>query len=253
MWIKICGNTNLDDARHAIDAGADALGFVFAPSPRRVTCEQVASITALLPAGVEKYGVFGDAGFDEILAIVYTAGLTGVQLHGSTDTGLPLRLRTYFAAQSRLISIVSVLHFDPNVTGGPSVTGDLSGNPVPGFEHQLTSLAQDHAVDAALVDSRTANAAGGTGLTFNWQAAQTSFLRMAPHLRIIAAGGLRPENVAEAIHTLRPWGVDVVTGVEASPGRKDHARVTTFIRNAKEAFALQSNAARTEAPPMQTR
>ena len=247
MWIKICGNTNLDDARHAIDAGADALGFVFAPSARRVTCEQVASITALLPAGVEKYGVFGDAGFDEILAIVYAAGLTGVQLHGSADTGLPLRLRTYFAAQGRLISIVSVLHLDTNVTG------DLSVNPADVFEHQLTSLAQDHAVDAALVDSHTANAAGGTGLTFNWQAARPSFLRMAAHLRIIAAGGLRPENVAEAIHTLRPWGVDVVTGVEASPGRKDHARVTTFIRNAKEAFALQGSAARTEAPPMQTR
>lgn len=236
MWIKICGNTNLEDARHAIATGADALGFVFAPSPRRVTSEQVASITALLPAQVETYGVFGDASFDEILATVHAAGLTGVQLHGNTDGGIPQRLRTAFAAEGRRIGILSVLHLDLDASNDPAAS------PAGALEDQLAALARDHAVDAALVDSRTASAAGGTGLTFNWQAVQRSFVRMAPHLRIIAAGGLRPENVADAIDTLHPWGVDVVTGVEAAPGRKDPARVTAFIRNAREAFERQERA-----------
>jgi phosphoribosylanthranilate isomerase len=242
MWIKICGNTNLEDACHAIFAGADALGFVFAPSPRRVTREQVASITALLPAHVETYGVFGDAGLDEIVETVDAAGLTGVQLHGSTDAALPLRLRTAFAARGRRIGILSVLHLSPPITGSTDVTNrpETGSFPAGTLEDQLATLAQDRAVDAVLVDSHTATAAGGTGLPFDWQAAQQSFFRMAPHLRIIAAGGLRPENVAEAIHTLHPWGVDVVTGVEAAPGTKDPALLTAFIRNARDAFGQQA-------------
>jgi phosphoribosylanthranilate isomerase len=242
MWIKICGNTNLEDACHAIFAGADALGFVFAPSPRRVTREQVASITALLPAHVETYGVFGDAALDEIVETVNAAGLTGVQLHGSTDAALPSRLRTVFAARGRRISILSVLHLSATATGSPSVTNGPAAAGVPSvtLEGQLAALAQDRAVDAVLVDSHTASAAGGTGLTFDWEAAQQSFFRMAPHLRIIAAGGLRPENVAAAIHTLHPWGVDVVTGVEAAPGTKDPARLAEFIRNARDAFGQQA-------------
>ncbi len=233
MWTKICGNTSLEDARHAIAAGADALGFIFAPSPRQVTSEQVASITTLLPGHVETYGVFGEASFDEIVGAVNAAGLTGVQLHGNGDAALPLRLRTHFAAQGKHIGILAVVHLSPDASESLAAVT---------LERQLTSLARDHAVDAALVDTHAANAIGGTGLTFNWQAAQRSFSRMAPHLRIIAAGGLRPENVATAIETLRPWGVDVVTGVEASPGRKDPARVTAFIRNARDAFAQQGGA-----------
>jgi phosphoribosylanthranilate isomerase len=84
-----------------------------------------------------------------------------------------------------------------------------------------------------LIDSRTATAVGGTGVPFDWQAARRSFA--ASHLRLIAAGGLNPENVAEAIHTLQPWGVDVVSGVEKSPGKKDSARVKAFISAAKAA------------------
>jgi phosphoribosylanthranilate isomerase len=228
VWIKICGTTNLEDARHAAEADADALGFIFAPSPRRVTCEQVAAITALLPASIETYGVFVDAGFDEIRATVEAAGLTGVQLHSNRDPQLPSRLRAHFTAAGKPLGILSVLNF----------RDDASQDSSRALEAQLNSVAQDPAIDAALVDSRSATAAGGTGIAFNWQAARPSFLRSAPHLRLIAAGGLRPENVAEAIHTLHPWGVDVVSGVEAAPGRKNPARVTEFIRIAKEAFAL---------------
>jgi phosphoribosylanthranilate isomerase len=233
VWIKICGTTNLEDARHAAEAGADALGFIFAPSPRHVTCEQVAAITALLPASIETYGVFVDAPFDEILTTVQAAGLTGVQLHSNLDRNrdpqLPSRLRAHFTAAGKRLGILSVLNFNDDASQ------DLS----PALEAQLSSLAQDDAIDAALVDSRSTTVAGGTGIAFNWHAARPSFLHTAPYLRLIAAGGLRPENVAEAIHTLHPWGVDVVTGVEAAPGKKSPARVTEFIRIAREAFALE--------------
>ncbi len=85
------------------------------------------------------------------------------------------------------------------------------------------------------MDSSTTRAVGGTGTTFNWLEARNSFLRAAPHLRLIAAGGLAPENVKQAIQILRPWGVDVVSGVESAPGKKDPARVQAFIRSAQEA------------------
>jgi phosphoribosylanthranilate isomerase len=88
-----------------------------------------------------------------------------------------------------------------------------------------------------VVDSSTARAVGGTGTTFNWLGAQGSFQRAAPHFRLIAAGGLAPENVRQAIQTLRPWGVDVVSGVESAPGKKDPGRVRAFIRCAQEAAA----------------
>ncbi len=219
MWIKICGTTTLDDALLAARAGANAVGFIFAPSPRRVSPEAVALITARLPRTIEKFGVFVDAGFDEIVSAVKQAGLSGVQLHSSPDPGLPLRLREHFSgipARPRL-GILQVLHF--------STAGEL--------DRALEPLRYDHAVDAVLIDSRTATAVGGTGQAFDWAAAAEVFRRTAPHLRLLAAGGLSPENVAKAIDTLHPWGVDVVTGVEAAPGRKDPARVGTFIARAR--------------------
>ena len=102
------------------------------------------------------------------------------------------------------------------------------------FEQQLSRWADDE--DAVLVDSSTAQAVGGTGTSYNWLEAQSIFLRAAPHLRLIVAGGLAPENVKQAIQILRPWGVDVVSGVESAPGKKDPARVQAFIRSAQEAL-----------------
>src|SRR5258708_30073328 len=99
MWIKICGNTSLADAQHAANSGASALGFIFASSPRRVTVEQVRTISPLLPRNVERYGVFVNASFDEIVATVHDADLTGVQLHANDDADLPRRLRAHFAAE----------------------------------------------------------------------------------------------------------------------------------------------------------
>ena len=217
MWIKICGNTNLEDARFAAESGADAVGFVFAPSPRQVEPSLVSKITEQLPAQLEKYGVFVDAGFDQIVSTVAECGLTGVQIHRSSDESLLSRLRRHFP---RPISILRVLHYKDH-------------DPV--FDQQLIELGRNDALDGVLVDSSTTRAVGGTGITFNWLEARNSFLRAAPNLRLIAAGGLSPENVKQAIQVLRPWGVDVVSGVESAPGKKDPAKVQAFIRSAQEA------------------
>ena len=219
MWIKICGNTRLEDAQHAAACGADAVGFVFAPSPRKVTTDVAARIIAHLPPTIEKYGVFVDPEFDEIVAAVSECGLTGVQLHSDSD--LAARLRQYFSERPGVarLKILRVVHYSPQI------------------ETELEALRQDRAIDAVLVDTKTANAVGGTGVSFDWQGARRSFFRAAPHLRLIAAGGLKPENVAEAILTLQPWGVDVASGVEASPGRKDAARLKQFIMLARTAAA----------------
>ncbi|HVJ08841.1 MAG TPA: phosphoribosylanthranilate isomerase [Acidisarcina sp.] len=230
MWIKICGNTTLDDAQLAASHGADAVGFVFAPSPRRVTAEAVSRITPRLPETLEKYGVFVDADFEEIVSTVEQCGLTGVQLHSASN--LAARLREHSASR---LKIVQVLHYEPLPNGEPMQSGRL--------EAQLASLLQNDAVDAVLVDSRTADAVGGTGVSFDWQEARGSFSRAGKHLRLIAAGGLRPENVAEAISTLQPWGVDVASGVEASPGRKDPDRLREFLATARRAAEELKSAA----------
>jgi phosphoribosylanthranilate isomerase len=218
IWIKICGNTSLEDALVAIEAGADALGFVFAPSPRRVTPAEVAAITPHLPAAVEKIGVFVDAALEEIVSTVQLCGLTGVQLHFDAEPGLPARLRERLGQKVR---ILRVIHFSAESAGQHAV--------------RIAKYDQDPHVDAVLVDSRTAAAIGGTGLAFDWEAARATLFQDAIACKRIAAGGLTPANVAEAIAALRPWGVDAVSGVEAAPGRKDPAKVREFIRRARSA------------------
>lgn len=219
LWIKICANTSLDDAQFAADAGADAVGFVFAPSPRRVTAEQAAQIVRQLPAALEKIGVFVDAGFDEIAQTVEVAGLTGVQLHFDAPAALAEQLRERFGAK---LQILGVVHFDARAG------------------KRVAAIARDEHIDALLLDSRTAVAAGGTGIAFNWDAARGLIFDADGPMKFIVAGGLTPENVAEAVATLRPWGVDVVSGVEAAPGRKDPAKVRAFVGNARAANAVVS-------------
>jgi phosphoribosylanthranilate isomerase len=216
LWIKICANTSLEDASLAVDAGADAVGFVFAPSPRRVTAAQVAAIVAHLPLAVEKIGVFVDVGLEEIEQTVRVSGLTGVQLHSDVGPDVPAQLRRSFGSAFR---ILRVMHFGHTA------------------QEQVTAIVQDANVDAILVDSRTATAVGGTGIAFDWQRARDTVFQYADlrQGRLVVAGGLTPANVAEAIATLKPWGVDVVSGVEASHGRKDPIKLRDFIANARAA------------------
>jgi phosphoribosylanthranilate isomerase len=216
LWVKICGNTSLDDALVAAEAGADAVGFVFAPSPRRVTVEQVAAITPHLPAALEKIGVFVDATADEIVAAVRSTGLTGIQLHAGVDADVIAQLRAEFGLP---LKILRVVHFGPDAA------------------RQAAVFAANSNVDGVLVDSRTATAVGGTGIMFDWKEARKTIFGSGCSAKLIAAGGLNPANVAEAIATLRPWGVDVASGVEASPGRKDAARVRDFVHHARTAAA----------------
>lgn len=213
IWIKICGNTSLGDAHLAAEAGADAVGFVFAASPRRVTVEQVAAITPHLPARLEKIGIFVNASYEEIRSAVEAGGLTGVQLHSDAGVELPAQLRDYFGPSLRILRVV---HFGPQAM----IHAGL--------------VARDPHVDGVLVDSRTATAVGGTGLAFDWVAARNGlFKNLERQKPIIVAGGLNPDNIVEAIATLQPWGVDAVSGVEVEPGRKDPAKVWEFVENAR--------------------
>ena len=212
-WIKICGNTSLEDALLAADAGADAVGFVFAPSPRQVTAEQVAAITAHLPAQIEKIGVFVDAPLAQIINTVAQSGLTGVQLHSEVDREAVAQVRARLGPQFRILRVV---HF------------------ASGAADRVQALSLDPAIDGVLVDSRTATAAGGTGIAFDWSSAAATVFQ-GTNKPLIVAGGLNPANVQEAIATLQPWGVDVVSGVEAAPGRKDPTKVQAFVANARAA------------------
>jgi phosphoribosylanthranilate isomerase len=216
LWIKICGNTSLEDALVAAEAGADALGFVFAHSPRRVTAEQVAAITPHLPPKIERIGVFVEAELEEIVSTVQRSGLTGVQLHWDAPHELPSRLRECLPG----VRVLRVVHFSVD-------QADMHAA-------RIAEHARNPHVHAVLVDSRTAKAVGGTGVPFDWEAARkTISLNAEASGRIIAAGGLNPSNLAEAILALHPWGVDAVSGVEAAPGRKDAAKVREFVRRAR--------------------
>ena len=224
MWVKICGTTSLEDAQLAVEAGASAIGFVFAPSPRRVTAGQVAAMMPEMPADLTRIGVFNTQDFDEIVSSLRTAGLHGAQLHGELDFSLAEKLRCEF---DRGFFLIQTLHWDTN--SDPARAEERLRN-------ELRAIARYPVVDAVLLDTRTATAAGGTGKTFDWDRAKDTVAAEAGALRIIVAGGLCPGNVREAILSLRPWGVDVSSGVELGPGRKDPAKACDFVRIARSAF-----------------
>jgi len=229
MWIKLCANTNPADVQLAVDVAADAVGFVFARSPRHVTPEQVAAITPTLPSDLTHIGVFQSHDRDAIVSITRTTGLNGIQLHGGLDLPLLDRLRTEFGHSQFLIQTLHwALDADP---------ADAERR----LRADLRSLGHHGVADAILLDAKTAAASGGTGRSFDWSRARALLSAEAPKLRIILAGGLTPANVADAIRTLRPWGVDVVSGIESSPGKKDPARVRAFVAAARDAFAAIEN------------
>jgi phosphoribosylanthranilate isomerase len=231
MWIKICANTNLEDARMAAELGADAVGFVFAPSRRRVTAKEVAQITPHLPANMERIGVFDSLYAEEIAAIVREAGLTAVQLHGGRELILARRLNELFEGK---VKIIQTVHWSVD-------EGDESAKLV---RQQLNAIETGGLIERVLIDSKVGQATGGTGVPFDWAAAREVLHAGSGRLKMIVAGGLRPDNVAEAISELNPWGVDVASGVEKAPGRKDPAKLAAFIRNARTAKSGDGDAKR---------
>jgi len=208
-WVKICGTTNLEDALTAVDAGADALGFVFyEKSPRYVAPKTAQAIIAELPDGIEKVGVFVNQFEDSICALADEAGLTGVQMYGHDEDSHVADLVLQRRPELKIFAGISMHHVSPE---------------------GLASMWRPDVVYSYLVDSGDFNQPGGTGKSFDWRARQESIGVIANLGRVTVAGGLSASNVAEAMSILKPWGVDVVSGVEARPGKKDPDKVRAFI------------------------
>jgi phosphoribosylanthranilate isomerase len=218
-WVKICGITNLEDAQAAIESGADALGFVFYErSPRCVGVDCVRDITAQLPSGVETVGVFVDVPIPEMIDTVRSAGLKAMQLH-RTDLFKP-KPETAEAPKE-------------GFTG--YCVGDLNMYwvfPASGFSWESSRRQTQFRI---FLDSGTAEQPGGTGKTFDWVEVAPLVTKMSEEVKVVIAGGLNPQNVGSAIHVLHPWGVDVSSGVEAKPGKKDPGKVRAFVRAVREA------------------
>lgn len=226
MWVKICANTNLADALRAAELGADAVGFVFAPSRRQVTADAVAAIAPHLPDHVERIGVFASRDAAEIECAARHAGLNAVQLHNELDLDLLGELSDRLG---RDIGLIQTLHWRVDEDPGRPTSAREFARAV----EAIRSFRPERPV-RVLVDSRMGGVSGGTGIAFDWDAAAEAFAAArAAGMRLIVAGGLHPDNVAEAVQRLRPWGVDVASGVEMSPGRKDPARLESFIKRAR--------------------
>jgi phosphoribosylanthranilate isomerase len=199
--VKICGITNRGDGMAAAEAGADALGFVFyEASPRRVAIETAAAISCELPADVLKAGVFVNAAEEVVHRAIGECGLDLLQFHGDEAPEYCLKFGVKCIKAFRIRDANS-----------------------------LRALS-NYQTDAWLLDAYAANQVGGTGRTFNWELAREAQRLGRP---IFLAGGLTPENVAEAVRRVGPYGVDVSSGVEAAPGKKDLAKVRAFIEKAK--------------------
>ncbi len=211
LRIKICGVTNARDAEAAIEAGADALGFnFFSGSKRFLVLRKAADWIARLPAATGRIGVLVNPHFDEATGIARLPYITGLQLHGSEPEEFCARLN---GEGIQFAKALPVAHSDS-------------------LDH-LPSYGTPFLV----LDSVSAGLFGGSGKIFSWEIARR-FVEAHPQARVILAGGLTPENVAEAVAEVRPFGVDVTTGAEASPGQKDHGRLRAFIQAARDASSL---------------
>jgi phosphoribosylanthranilate isomerase len=218
-WVKICGITNVEDALTAADAGADALGFVFYErSPRHVTPDAVRDIVRKLPAKIDKVGVFVEEPPEIIRQVVQEVGLTVVQLY--TQTGKPERIKDLIATSKAGVPKLIVA----------KPAADLKG----GNLYILGDNKDIAAIYALLLDSGSGGSPGGTGKRFDWVEARWWARGAKALVPVIVAGGLEPSNVAVAMRLCQPWGVDVSSGVEASPGKKDPEKVRAFIAAVRE-------------------
>lgn len=246
-WIKICGTTCTEDGLASIAAGANALGFVFASSARRIHPEKarvtICELSPIMGAKIETFGVFVNESPEDIAEVVRRVCLTGVQLHGDEDPALVSKLRAALpqrhGPEGRTIRIVKTIQV------------------VDGFEDTILEFVRrGEEPDAFLLDSpaparnsatrRGPSPRGGTGKSFDWAMAARGLRAIAGkyHCRILVSGGLNPGNVAEAIELLHPYGVDVVSGVERRPGKKDPEKLKAFVLAAQGRELSASHALR---------
>jgi phosphoribosylanthranilate isomerase len=214
-WIKICGITTLDDAQVAVEAGADAVGFVFyEKSPRHVSVETAREIVRKLPEKVEKVGVFVDQVEDALCETADRAGLTAIQMHGGHEDPHVADLVAARRPDLKVLVAISMSRASPD---------------------GWAMMWRPEVVHAFLIDSGDSSKPGGTGQAFDWYASENALGNIKRLGRVVAAGGLTPENVPAAMEVLQPWGVDVASGVEARPGKKDPEKVRAFVRAVREA------------------
>jgi phosphoribosylanthranilate isomerase len=199
MWVKICGTTSEEDALLAVAMGADALGFIFAPSPRQVTPTLVTDILKRLPPEIVTVGVFRDDAPERVVEIVRSTGLRGAQLSGreSADETRWIRRRLPFV-----------------IKGFAAGRSDVAA-------------AAEYGADVIMLDAPSP----GSGQVFDWSMADA----VPDGQRLLLAGGLTADNVGRAIEQVNPWGVDVATGVESEPGRKDARKLRAFVAAARAA------------------
>jgi phosphoribosylanthranilate isomerase len=200
--IKVCGITNIEDARTAAEAGADAIGLVFAESPRKVGVEEAREVAAALPEDILKVGVFVNEEPGEVVRIAREVGLDYVQLHG--DEGP----EDVTAARGSGVKVIKALRV-----------------------RDAADLAEidGYGADLYLLDAYSEKARGGTGTRFDWGLAKS----LKGRANILISGGLGPENVRDAVSFFEPWGVDASSSLESAPGKKDRDRVRRFVFAAK--------------------
>jgi phosphoribosylanthranilate isomerase len=235
-WVKICGMTNLEDALVAVDAGADAVGFVFyEKSPRQVTVETARAICAKLPESVEKVGVFAGTPLVCAIGMVRQAGLDSMQEYPMARLGIDddSRSKAMGMGGRKAYWAFPVSMFLGE--GARNVAGFLPQEPKPALSMMISYPELPPPSPITLVlDSGGSQQPGGTGRAFDWYEARTAVKQLNDHWKVVIAGGLTPQNVSEAMSVLHPWGVDVVSGVETSPGKKDPEKVRAFVRAVRE-------------------
>jgi phosphoribosylanthranilate isomerase len=202
MKVKICGITNREDALLAVDLGADALGFIFvSSSPRYIQPTIAGNIIKELPPFITTVGVFVDPSEEEISSVIQQSGITSVQLHGNESPQFCTKMQ---------ITVIKAFRVDKNF--------------------QVSGLSK-YEVSSFLLDTYVEGSLGGTGKTFDWKTA----IEAKKIGKIILAGGLHPENIVEAIQVVQPYAVDVNSGVEQAPGRKDREKLVRLFKNIQKA------------------
>jgi phosphoribosylanthranilate isomerase len=237
-WVKICGMTNLEDALLAVDAGADAVGFVFyEKSPRCVSVETAREIVEKLPKEVEKVGVFAAESMEHAIETAHYAGFDSLQTYPLTGPRFDADDKSQ--AKARGLNGLGMYWALPMAIflgdDSKNVAGFVPQEPRPDLSWLISPAGpQPEFIHTLVLDSGGPNQPGGTGRAYDWNEAAGSVKKLSRHQKVVIAGGLTPQNVGEAMEILRPWGVDVVSGVEARPGKKDAEKVRAFVLAVRE-------------------